>query len=208
MHPPLHKPGQLPADLLDAAVELMGRAGRGGTVHVTGRSMEPTLVEGQLLAVEFAPAEPCRGDLLVFRQADYLVVHRLAGAATTADGHRYLRMRGDARIGLDPPVDLDRVIGRVIAFKDGEVWKSVRTPGARRYAALLGWHGLFWAGIGVLASLGDRAMRKLGMSVDSNRWAAAMDRWLLTRAHHLLAHRVHHPTEVPVHARESALDAE
>jgi len=76
----------LSAELLDAAVELMGRSGRGGTVRVRGRSMLPTLVEGQILAVEFNPDRLAHGDMLIFRQAGHLVVHRLLGRARFSDG--------------------------------------------------------------------------------------------------------------------------
>jgi phage repressor protein C with HTH and peptisase S24 domain len=78
--------GQLSGEFLDAAVDLMGRAGRGGTVRVRGRSMVPTLTEGQLLAIEFSPDRLSRGDMLVYRQEGLLMVHRLLGHARTPDG--------------------------------------------------------------------------------------------------------------------------
>ena len=48
-------PDKLTVELLDAAVDLMGRQGRGGTLRVRGVSMIPTLIGRQLVAVEFAP---------------------------------------------------------------------------------------------------------------------------------------------------------
>ena len=85
--PMIDTSGGLEVRLLDAAVDLMGRAGRGGRVQVVGESMRPTLAPGDVLAVDFSPGTPRRGDLLLFRLAGvdencFLVghqVHRLAG---------------------------------------------------------------------------------------------------------------------------------
>ncbi|HKQ62516.1 MAG TPA: S24/S26 family peptidase, partial [Candidatus Polarisedimenticolaceae bacterium] len=118
-------------ELLDAAVELLGRAGRRGTVRVQGQSMTPTLASGQTLGVEFAPEALRRGDLLLFRQQDYLVVHRLLGPASFPDGRRCWRTRGDGMLALDPPVDPARVVGRVVAVQLGEEWRSLEGRWAR-----------------------------------------------------------------------------
>ena len=68
---------KLSTELVLAAVELMGRVGRDGTVRVEGESMRPALRPGQRLAVDFAPERLARGDVLVFRQGDALLVHRM-----------------------------------------------------------------------------------------------------------------------------------
>jgi hypothetical protein len=172
-----------------AAVELMGHAGRRGTVRVRGESMQPTLRPGQLLAVDFAPQRLSRGDMLVFRQGDLLLVHRLLGSARPKDGRPRLRTRGDGTLGLDPPVDLDRVVGRVIALEDGSRWRTTRDRRARTYAWCLAWHDLFWAAVA-------------GVSPRRLQWrVAVVDRRLLRAVHRTLFNRLH--ADVP---RPEALD--
>ena len=109
---PLKLEGEkLPRGWVDAAVDLMSEAGRKGTFLVQGVSMEPTLRAGDRVAIEFAPADPRPGDLLLFHQADYLAVHRLLGRARLPGGGRGYRTRGDGVSPLDPAVAPASVVG-------------------------------------------------------------------------------------------------
>ena len=177
---------QLPVDLLDAAVEMLGSAGRGGTVRVQGFSMMPMLQQGQVLAVDFSPKRLRRGDLLIFRQVDYLVVHRLLGPAPSyLDPPRY-RTRGDAVPALDPHVTRDRILGRVTAVQDGGGWWDLRSRKARFYARMLALHDLCWAAAGRAAGKVDRRVRRvLGRKGPLRAWTAALDRTVLRLAHGL-----------------------
>jgi hypothetical protein len=195
--------GDLTVSLLDAAVELMGRSGRGGAVRVQGDSMVPTLHAGQLLAVEFNPEGLKRGDLLLYRQERFLVVHRLLDRVRCTDGARRLRTRGDGLNGLDPLLDRANVVGRVLALRERDDWWDLRGRGARFYAACFAWHALFWAGLGQLAYAGDRWWRGGRKTTLRNRvWAA--DRWLLERAHGLTFRLFHRRTAEPPEARGAA----
>ena len=73
--------------------------------------MAPTLVDGQIVVVEPAPAgEGYRlGDVIVTRHDDGLVIHRLA----TLRGELAIT-RGDARVAPDAPVRIGSIIGRVV----------------------------------------------------------------------------------------------
>lgn len=194
-------PGKLTAKLLDAAVELMGRSGRGGAVRVQGRSMVPTLVPGQLLAVEFSPPRLRRGDLLLFRQQDYLVVHRLLGPGRLPGGGRCLKTRGDGVPVLDPPVDGARVVGRVTAVEQaGGTWVSLAGAGPRAYAACLAAHDRLWALAVALGERCDSALKRLRLRTPFRWWAEALDRRLLAWAHGTLFHRLHRPTPRPPEA--------
>lgn len=181
---------KLTAEIVLAAVELMGRAGRQGTVVVQGESMRPTLRPGQLLAVEFSPGATARGDLLVFRQGETLLVHRQVGPAPSLEGRPRLRTRGDGVLVFDPPVELERIVARVVAFKDGERWRSTQHRAARVYARCLAWHDLFWGAVGVV-------LRRLELRLNASRTglrlrpaARAVDRVLLRCVHRLLSRRM------------------
>jgi hypothetical protein len=178
-------------ELVLAAVDLMGRADRRGTVRVLGESMQPTLRPGQLLAVEFAPQRLARGDMLIFRQGDLMLVHRLLGPARPLAGRPRLRTRGDGTLALDPPVDLDRVIGRVVALADGAKWRTTRDRPARAYAWCLAWHDLFWAVVASVSQRVDRGLHGLRISWRSRPAVASVERWLLRRAHRAFFDRLH-----------------
>ena len=62
---------------LDQAVEMLGRSGQRGTLRVQGRSMLPILREGRQMLVDFSATGFRRGELILFRMGEYLVVHRL-----------------------------------------------------------------------------------------------------------------------------------
>jgi hypothetical protein len=182
---------KLRRELVLAAVDLMGRDGREGQVRVQGESMRPTLRPGQLLAVDFAPGPAARGDLLVFRQGDLLLVHRVLGSARPLEGRPRLRTRGDGVPVLDPAVDLDRVLGRVVAFEDADGWRSVRGTTARAYARCLAWHDLFWAAMRELSVRVDGRLGRYGIPLRFRPWTTAVDRGILRLVHRLLFRRLH-----------------
>src|SRR5262245_19973917 len=103
----------------EGAVRLLLREKRPAILPIASgdTSMAP-LLRG-VDAVRAAPwsGRARAGELLVFRQQDYLVVHRCLGRARARDGARCLRTRGDARPDLDPPVLDDRVVARVAAIR-------------------------------------------------------------------------------------------
>lgn len=134
-------------------------------------SMVPHLRGGDLLLVRRAQGAPARGHLIVFRQNDYLVVHRYLGGARTPDGRPCYRTRGDGRSALDPPVLAADVVARAVAVRSGGTWRSLDGPAAGVYARMVAWHDLFWAaaavaaqraGLGGIAAALDRGLLRLG----------------------------------------------
>ncbi len=178
--------------ILDEAMTLLARAEADRSIQVHGGSMSPTLASGSVIRVDFRQRSPRFGDLLVFRQADYLAVHRYLGTARLADGAICLRTRGDGILALDPPVEPSRVAGRVVALERNGVWRSLLPRRARVYAWLVAFHDLAFAAIGVLSG---RADRRLGRAVLHPRveW---LDRGLLRLAHAALFVLLH--PRVPV----------
>jgi hypothetical protein len=148
---------------VEAAVELMGRAGRNGTVRVQGISMLPTLEPGRILVVDFTPARLRMGDVLLFRQGGILVVHRFLGHVTSRSAGPCLRTRGDGRPDLDPPLRDEDVLGRVIAVERGGRLRSLDGVTARAYALGLAMHDHFWAAAAYFAGRIDHRATKLGL---------------------------------------------
>jgi len=172
--------------MLDAAVELIGKSGRLGAVAVTGSSMFPTFARVQRLAVEFSPANLASGDVVVFRQRETLVVHRLIQRQERGGSMR-LRTRGDGRIAFDPWVDPGAVIGRVVAIGYGDgSWRNLRNLRARFYGRALALHGLAWGGLGaVLVKFG-------GQGGADWRWRLGrLDQFKLRLAHGLFFRGMH-----------------
>jgi hypothetical protein len=187
----MNERGPLSVEQLDAVVDLMGRTGGGAVLPMQGESMVPLLREGQLIAVDLSPFEPEIGDLLLYRQLDYLVVHRCLGPATREDGHPTLRTRGDACLGLDPPLERARVRGRVVAIEERGRWWYLDGGGARAWALAVALHDLFWAGMGVLARRFDLLPARLGIPLRTEPWAAKIDHVTLGLSHRLLFRRLH-----------------
>jgi hypothetical protein len=173
---------------VDKAVELLAAESGESMFRVRGsdNSMRPTLEPGARVLVRFAPERLCRGDLLLFRQADYYVVHRLLGRARFPDGRRCLRTRGDRTTRLDPPLDPGDVVGRAEIVESRHGWRSLRGLRPRIYAGGAALHDLCWAGIGVLVERAGGVLRPVRPLV------ASLDRGLLYVAH-LVAFRLLHP---------------
>lgn len=184
-------PVDLRVELLDATLQLLGRAGRGATLPVVGVSMSPSLGEGDRIALRFGVEKPRHGSLLVFRQADSLVVHRYLGRVRLGDGTRGYRMRGDGKIDLDAPVPRERLIGQVRAVcHDGEWWDLQRTT-ARLYARALAWHDLSWSSAAWVALRFDWMCRRVGWTTGCKELVARLDAGVLGLTHRLLFRRVH-----------------
>jgi len=174
-------PSNLSTAMIDAAVDLMGRAGEVGVVEVQGLSMEPTFRGVRNVAVQFSAEVPRFGEILVFRQRGILVVHRLIGG-----GERF-RMRGDGTISFDPWLQPADVVGRVIALEiDAGGWLGTRSRLARLYGVAVGLHNLSWGGLGAVL------VKLLGNRGEDWRWRVGkLDQWMLRIAHRLFFSWIH-----------------
>lgn len=98
------------APVLEALMSL----GRHTLVPVTGTSMRPTLVRGDVVEVGPFHGLPRAGQIVLARLRGALVVHRIV-RIERANGRRVYRMRGDAEPGLDPGLLREDLLGRVRA---------------------------------------------------------------------------------------------
>jgi len=184
-------PRILPVESLDAAIALLGRGGRRGILPMVGESMRPTLRPGERVLVEFEPRRLERGDLVLYRQLDYLVVHRVLGPASR-ELEPTLRTRGDGSSSLDPPLERSRVRGRVTAIERDGAWFLLDGGAARAYALAVALHDLAWAGVHALAIRVDRLLGHAGPQAGLARRVATCDRALLGAVHRVgfrAAHR-------------------
>jgi hypothetical protein len=102
-------------NLHDAVVKMRGEE----WLRFQGRSMAPTLREGDLLRVRHVAADELAfGDIVVFKGADASVVHRLLGAPRLRTP---LLTKGDNAWGIDRPFALDRLVGKVCTVRRGEL---------------------------------------------------------------------------------------
>ena len=141
--------------LRDEALKLL-LAERGmAIVPVTAgeTSMVPHLTGGDAVLASPLANSPVAGDLLLYRQRNYWVVHRYLGRAVTRDGRSGLRTRGDGRNVLDPLLAPQDVLARVIALRRRGSWRSLTGPAACVYARAMAWHDLCWAAAGYAARI-------------------------------------------------------
>ena len=108
----------------DLMTELLRRGNR-VRFRAAGASMQPTIEDGELITVApVAPESVKRGDILLYQNERGVVAHRVVGVVkgtVTIDGGDsppYL-LRGDASVSCDAPVQLEQVIGRVVAVQRG-----------------------------------------------------------------------------------------
>src|SRR5262249_21382736 len=76
------------------------------------------ICDGDMIVVSPASADDLRiGDVLLCRCDARLLAHRLIAVTESADGDRWLHLRGDAKGGCDAPVRAADVLGRVEAVR-------------------------------------------------------------------------------------------
>ena len=92
-------------------------------VYVTGSSMFPTLLSGDKVLVKKTSLEDINsGDIVVFTDdANERIAHRIVSIDPP-----FITTKGDLQFDEDPPIEFDRVIGKLMAvLRDGKVrWIS------------------------------------------------------------------------------------
>lgn len=175
----MSSPG-IPSNLGAEAVSLLARSGEEIWVPVVGDSMRPFLDDGDRVAVRPGRFRPRLGELAIFRQADYVVLHRLLGPVRGAGEEGPYRARGDGRSRLDPPVSASAVLARAAAIDTGRGLFRLDGTGARLYAVAVGLHALAWGAIAA-------AVRPAG----AEEAVARLDRACLSAAHALCFRLLH-----------------
>ena len=105
--------------LLDLTTQLL-RDGQSVRFHAPGRSMYPTIREGEAITVEpILPSEVKVGDIILYRSDDSVIAHRVARIERGEnDGRRFI-LRADTWGEYDEPVHADQVMGKVVSTERG-----------------------------------------------------------------------------------------
>src|SRR4051812_41731385 len=114
-------------------------SGLSARFHASGDSMSPTILNGDVITV--APVvlhEVCTGDILVYRDGDRVLAHRLVDVTAAISESQFL-LRGDANLRRDRPVAAAQIVGRVTAIeRDGRIVPMRATLAAvRRTSAIM-----------------------------------------------------------------------
>ncbi len=141
--------------LLDLTAELLSR---GTTVRFrpSGRSMYPSIREGELITVEpVVASDVTPGDIILYRSERGLLAHRVVGSSPTQSSvlSPHYFFRGDASLCCDQPVAAGQILGRVLcverhgrslalASRGAKLWHKARRCASR----LKGW--IYRGGIG------------------------------------------------------------
>ncbi len=122
--------------LLDLTTELLSQ---GTTVHFrpSGRSMYPSIREGELITVEPVRASDVQlGDIVLYRSSKGLIAHRVVGSSPTQSSvlspHHFL-LRGDASLSCDQPVAAQQILGRVVGVKRNGRSVALASRGAKMW---------------------------------------------------------------------------
>jgi len=80
-------------------------------LRVNGRSMTPTICDGDALAL--AAPTVREGNIVLFRRGDRLIAHRIVEVVPAAAGTVTVVTRGDASTSCDPPIAADAILATV-----------------------------------------------------------------------------------------------
>lgn len=154
----------LPDHIVKAALDIWEQADRQNLIPISGRSMLPLIQNGDVVLVAHGKSGVRRGDIIVFMQNNQMVAHRVLRAGTGGSSATFLA-KGDNNPYFDPPVTVDRIVGRVLKIERNGKWVAVDTP--------------LWRALGWLIAVGMLTWLKfyaLGRGVKQKIWGRQSNR--------------------------------
>jgi hypothetical protein len=159
-----------PLDLfLDVSSELLSR-GYKVRFRAHGRSMQPTIREGEAIMVEpVEPAHLSRGDIILYRVDRGILAHRIVGLKRGQGENTILRVRGDAWGSSAETVEATCVAGKVVSVernglglelcsRQPTMWRTARGFISRLKRWLRGYHLCCALVTGILLSFGQAVL--------------------------------------------------
>ena len=122
--------------ILTAAAEFWSRTGQTHWLPVAGSSMAPFLTAGDQVLVAHQPGALRRGDVVVIRQNERLIVHRVLVPARPGDSLATLT-QGDHNRQPDALVAGSLLLGRVCAVRRRGRAHSIESAGWRAVGSLI-----------------------------------------------------------------------
>lgn len=116
-----------------------------GEPHLTvvSDSMRPLMRKGDVVLVRAIPGSDIQvGDVVLLQVGDQMVSHRLIGMR----GH-FVQTKGDAALGMDPPVQTDRLLGVVRVVYRDKLEIDLSLPTWQRISRLVAIIGLWESGL-------------------------------------------------------------
>jgi signal peptidase I len=135
----------LPDHILLGALDVWGASGEQHFIPVSGSSMLPLIQDGDQALVIHGVTGIRRGDMVVFRQQGKMVVHRVLRVNLQTNSPTFL-IKGDNNLSVDPPVQAEEIVGRVLLIKRGEKTLAIDTYPWRMVGRAIAWGTLagFW----------------------------------------------------------------
>jgi signal peptidase I len=100
----------------DVTTELLC-SGQGIRFRAPGRSMHPTIKEGEIITVQPVPPSAVKiGDIILYRFKGGVIAHRVVRIERGDAGSRFI-LRGDASGICDEPVEPTQVLGKVLSVE-------------------------------------------------------------------------------------------
>jgi hypothetical protein len=117
-------------DLFSAAVDSLLEAGLSVRFRAGGRSMTPTVLDGEYLIVSpVDPAQVGRGDIILCQTRRGPLAHRVCEIRTDVDNSKRYVLYGDASLDGDLPAAAHQLRGRVVGVERGGKQMSLRLVG-------------------------------------------------------------------------------
>jgi signal peptidase I len=135
---------RLPKTVLEAALDAWGQAGGQHLIPISGRSMLPTIHDGDHALVSHGCAGVRPGDVVVFRREGTLVAHRVMRIEDGDDGPIFVT-KGDNVPRFDPHFSAGEIVGRVLAIERNGQYMSLDTAAWRLSGWLITVGTLVWA---------------------------------------------------------------
>ena len=119
--------------LLVSAVSEVSCNGQTKAFTVPNSAMEPTIMQGEKVAVEMRPFQPSHGDVVIFEHGGQLLVKRVIGLGGDTVEGRNLQVFANGKL-LDEPY-VEHIGKRPLGIKSLETFGPVMVPAGRLFVA-------------------------------------------------------------------------
>ena len=107
-------------DILPELISELLKQGHKVRFKAPGKSMQPAVLDGDVLIVEPVDAAVIKiGDIILYQAEAHLIAHRVKSIEKNENFYAFL-LCGDASFSYDEPVYADQILGKAIAIERDE----------------------------------------------------------------------------------------